>query len=88
MKKATRGPSKASLKEIPEVDFSKMRRLPRGRFAHLSAGRDVHHVTIDPDLWPHFRSAAAVNAALRAVVDMAETVKSASKVRRRARSAA
>lgn len=71
----TRGPSRASLKEIPEVDFSKVRRLPgRGRYAHLSTGRMIHAVAIEPDLWPHFGSAKAINAALRAFVEAAKVI--------------
>lgn len=71
----TRGPSRASLKEIPEIDFSKMRRLPgRGRYAHLATGRMVHAVTIDPDIWPHFGNAKAINAALRAFVEAAKVI--------------
>ncbi|HEX7669458.1 MAG TPA: hypothetical protein VF395_07745, partial [Polyangiaceae bacterium] len=69
----TRGPSRASLKEIPEIDFSKMRRLPgRGRYAHSATGRMVHAVTIDPDIWPYFGNAKAINAALRAFVAAAK----------------
>ena len=72
MKKASKSqnPSRASLREIPPVDFSKMRRLPgRGRYAHLATGRMANAVVIEADLWPHFGNAKAVNAALRAFVE-------------------
>ena len=73
MRKASRilGPSPESLREIPEVDFSKLRRGRRGKYAHLVTGRSVHAIVIDPAVWPHFGSAEAVNAALRMLVQLA-----------------
>ena len=65
-----REPSAASLREIPEVDPTRMRRLPqRGRYAHLATGVMAHAVIVDADLWEHFGSAKSVNAALRAFVE-------------------
>ena len=65
--KATPEPSAESLAEMPEVtDEKRFRRVPgRGHHVSLRAG-DL--VRIDPDLWPHFGSAEAVNRALRDVV--------------------
>ena len=73
MRKANRlaGPSPESLRAIPEVDFSKLRRGRRGKYAHLMTGDSVHVVVIDPAIWPHFGSAEAVNAALKMLVDLA-----------------
>jgi hypothetical protein len=72
MKKGSRsrGPSKESLRAIPEVDLSRLRRGKRGKYAHLSIGCDVHAVVIDEDVWAHFGSARAINEALRAVVEL------------------
>jgi hypothetical protein len=65
-----RGPSAASLREIPEVDVKRLRRVGvRGRYAHLATGAMVHAVIVDADLWEHFGSARSVNAALRAFVE-------------------
>jgi hypothetical protein len=78
MRKASRieEPTPESLREIPEVDFSKLRRGRRGKYAHLMTGRSVHAVVIDPALWPHFGSAEAVNAALKMLVEVAAKVDS------------
>ena len=65
-----REPSAASLRDIPEVDFAKLRRIGRrGRYAHLATGAMVHAVVVEAELWEHFGSAKAVNAALRAFVE-------------------
>jgi len=64
-------PSPESLREIPEVDFSKLRRGRRGKYAHLMTGESVHAVVIDPSVWPHFGSADAVNTALKMLVELA-----------------
>ena len=64
-------PSSESLREIPEVDLSKLRRGRRGKYAHLMTGRSVHAVVIDPAVWPHFGSADAVNTALKMLVELA-----------------
>jgi hypothetical protein len=73
MKKENRSaePSRESLRAFPEVDFSKLRRGRRGKYAHLMTGRSVHAVVIDPAVWPHFGSAEAVNAALKMLVELA-----------------
>ena len=91
MKKANKldEPSRASLREIPEVDFSKLRRGRRGKYAHLMTGRSVHAVVIDPVVWSHFGSAEAINAALKLLVALAAkaaptTTKSRSRTRRAA----
>ena len=59
-------PSAESLAEMPEIDLSKNRVLGRGRHVGRRAGELVR---IEPELWPHFGSAEAVNKALRDVVD-------------------
>ena len=83
MKKRTRqrGASAASLRAFPEVDFSKLRRGRRGKYAHLLAGEAVRAVVIDADLWEHFGSAKAVNEALRLLVDVAGKVRTPPKSR-------
>jgi hypothetical protein len=65
--KANPEPSAESLAEMPEVtDEVRFRRIPgRGHHTGLRAG-DL--VRIDPDVWPHFGSAEAVNNALRKLV--------------------
>jgi hypothetical protein len=59
-----RGPSAASLAEIPELDLSRLRRV-RNRFASRKA---VNVRIIDRDLEPWFPDSEAVNRALRALV--------------------
>lgn len=73
MKKASRyqEPSAESLRAFPEVDFSRLQRGRRGKYAHLLTGEAVRAVVIDQDLWEHFGSARAVNSALRMLVDLA-----------------
>ena len=73
MKKATRheGPARESLRALPEVDFARLRRGPRGKYAHLLTGDRVRAAAIDPDIWDHFGSADAINAALRMLVAVA-----------------
>jgi len=62
-------PSAESLAEMPEIDPAKLRRRPgRGHHAQLRSGELV---AVDADLWPHFGSAEAVNAALRGLVEAA-----------------
>jgi len=63
-------PSPEALEEMPEIDPAKLRRRPgRGHHAHLRGGELV---AVDPDLWPYFGSAEAVNAALRGLVEAAK----------------
>ncbi len=82
-------PSPASLRAIPEVDFSKMRRLSRGKYA-AKARRSFAVALVEPDLFAHFGSSAAVNVALRALVEAAKTVRQTgpTKVARKSRSKA
>jgi hypothetical protein len=65
---ADRGPSKESLREIPEVDFS--RGIRPHRYAQLQTGYK-HHVFIDRDTFEFFGSAEAINEALRFLVKAA-----------------
>lgn len=68
-------PSAESLAEMPQVSSSRVRRRPgRGHHAHLRRGELV---AIDADLWPHFGSPEAVNAALRGLVEAARHIKPA-----------
>ena len=69
-----REPSAASLREIPEVDFS--RAIQPHRYARLRA--DYRYtVFLEPELWNHFGSADAVKAALHALVDASKHVRAA-----------
>ena len=79
MRKETE-PTKRSLREIPEVDFSKAKRLPRGKYAE-KARRSFAVAIVEPELFARFGSSDAVNAALRAVVEAANTVKYPAKKR-------
>ena len=72
--KAT-GPSKKSLRAIPEVDFSRLQRRRRGEYAHLLVGKPVRAVIIDDDVWEHFRDSKSINSALRMLVDLAKRAK-------------
>ena len=72
---------KATEEMLPEYDFATMRERPN-RFAR-DAGRMTHMVVVDKALWPHFGSAEAVNAALRAAVEMAKAVKAPAKASKR-----
>ena len=74
-------PTKRSLREIPEVDFSKAKRLPRGKYA-AKARRSFAVAIVEPDLFARFGSSEAVNAALRAVVEAADAVKRPAKTKR------
>ena len=59
-------PSAESLAEMPEIDEARFRRRAgRGHHAHRGAGAAV---VIDADVWEHFGSADAVNAALRQLI--------------------
>jgi hypothetical protein len=74
-------PTKRSLREIPEVDFSKAKRLPRGKYAE-KARRSFAVAIVEPELFARFGSSDAVNAALRAVVEAADAVKYPAKAKR------
>jgi len=52
---------------LDRYDWSK---ATRGRYASRFP-RNAHAVVIDPQLWPHFGTADAVNEGLRALVEMA-----------------
>jgi hypothetical protein len=77
-------PTKRSLREIPEVDFSKAKRLPRGKYA-AKARRSFAVAIVEPDLFARFGSSEAVNAALRAVVEAADAVRFPAQAGRRSR---
>lgn len=57
---------------LAEYDFARLRERP-SRFARASG--EIHMVVVDKVLWPHFGSAEAVNAALRAAIEIAKAVK-------------
>jgi hypothetical protein len=76
--------TKRSLREIPEVDFSKAKRLPRGKYA-AKARRSFAVAIVEPDLFARFGSSEAVNAALRAVVEVADADRSPAPAKRRSR---
>jgi hypothetical protein len=77
-------PTKRSLREIPEVDFSKAKRLARGKYAQ-KARRSFAVALVEPELFARFGSSDAVNTALRAVVEAADAVKYPAKARRPSR---
>lgn len=52
---------------LERYDWSKAK---RGRYASRFP-RKAHAVVVDPELWPYFGDAGAVNAGLRAIVQMA-----------------
>lgn len=62
-------PSQESLKEIPEVDFS--RAIRPNRYANLR-GDFGHAVELDAKLWAHFGSQQKVIEALQLLVDLAK----------------
>jgi hypothetical protein len=74
-------PTERSLREIPEIDFSKAKRLPRGKYA-AKARRSFAVAIVEPDLFARFGSSEAVNAALRAVVEAADAVQHSAKAKR------
>ena len=79
-------PTKRSLREIPEVAFSKAKRLARGKYA-AKARRSFAVAIVEPELFARFGSSEAVNSALRAIVDAADTVKYAGSGKRSPRKA-
>jgi hypothetical protein len=74
-------PTKRSLREIPEVDFSTAKRLPRGKYAE-KARRSFAVAIVEQKLFARFGSSDAVNAALRAIVEAADAVKYPAKKKR------
>jgi hypothetical protein len=77
-------PNTRSLREIPEVDFSKAKRLPRGKYA-AKARRSFAVAIVEPDLFARFGSSDAVNAALRAVIEAADAVRFPERAKRPSR---
>ncbi|GAC1351251.1 MAG: hypothetical protein NVS3B20_03040 [Polyangiales bacterium] len=67
-------PSKRSLREIPEVNFAAAKRLPRGKYAAKARG-SFAIALVESSLFAKFGSSEAVNAALRALVDAAASMK-------------
>ena len=63
-------PSAASLQEIPEIDFAKVK-FQRGRFANV---KFTNVRLIDADLEALFPDSDSVNRALRAALAVAEAV--------------
>ena len=82
----TREPSKRSLKEIPEIDFSRAKRLERGKYAD-KARRSFAVALVDPALFARFGSSEAINAALKVIVEAADTIKQPVKAKRGSRGA-
>lgn len=77
-------PSRRSLREIPEIDLSRARRLRRGKYAE-KARRSFAVALVEPELFARFGSSEAINDALRAVIEAADTVKPPAKARRASR---
>jgi hypothetical protein len=61
-------PSKQSLTELPEQDFS--RAIRPNRYANLR-GTFRHAVFVDRETWEHFGSEERIREALRLLVDIA-----------------
>jgi hypothetical protein len=76
-------PSKRSLRDIPEVDLATAKRLVRGKYAER-ARRSFGVAILDAELFARFGSSEAVRAALRALVEAADTVKHPARAKRRA----
>jgi hypothetical protein len=62
-------PTKESLEEIPEFDFS--RGIRPNRYANLR-GNFEHELQLDAELWRHFGSQQKVIEALRLLVELAK----------------
>jgi hypothetical protein len=61
-------PSKASLAEMPEVDFSRLRQLSRGKYAER-ARRSLEILAIDKKVVAALGGPDAVGSILRALAD-------------------
>ena len=59
-------PSKQDLRAIPEIDFGRAKRLPRGKYAE-KAHRSFAVAILDAELFARFGSSEAIRAALQAV---------------------
>jgi hypothetical protein len=75
------------LRDVPEVDFVTAKRLPRGKYAE-KARRSFAVAIVEPELLARFGSSEGINAALRALVEAADTVKPPTKAKRRGSRAA
>ena len=64
----TREPSKASLAEMPEVDFSRLGKLSRGKYAARARG-SLEVVVLDKKLVAALGGADKVAGILRALAD-------------------
>ncbi|MBX3025280.1 hypothetical protein KF840_10250 [bacterium] len=88
MKKASASRRKRPAEDsLERYDWS---RASRGRYA-ARFPRQAHAVVVDPELWPYFGNARAVNEGLRALVQVAALARRATprrSVRSRAGSAA
>jgi hypothetical protein len=73
-------PSQASLRAIPEVDFTRFRRLRRGKYA-ARARRAFAVALIEPEVFARFGSSEAVSAALRALIEASESIRAAGSVK-------
>jgi hypothetical protein len=67
-------PSKRDLREIPEVDFARAKRLSRGKYAE-KARRSFAVAILDAKLFARFGSSEAIRAALQALVEAADALK-------------
>jgi hypothetical protein len=74
-------PSKRSLRDIPEVDFSMAKRQRRGKYAEM-ARRSSAIALVEPRLFARFGNSEAINAALRALIEAADTVRHPAKAKR------
>jgi hypothetical protein len=78
-------PTKRSLRDIPEIDFASMRRLARGKYV-AKARRSFAVALVEPEIYAQFGSSEAVNAALKALLEAADSIKSRPPTRSRRRS--
>jgi len=63
-------PSKASLREIPEIDFSKAKFLGRGLFAKKMREK-MRYMPIDRELFDRLGGTAGILSILRAIAEVA-----------------
>ena len=74
MLRAPRAASAPTTSEFPVLPAPELARpVVRGRYAHMLSGRMAHVVLVDPTVWPFFGSPAAVNDALRSMVQARTT---------------
>ena len=69
-------PSKKSPDMRPEYDFANMKGGVRGKYAKRYRA-DANLVLLDPEVHKAFPTAAAVNQALRAVMNITKTIRPA-----------